>query len=120
MDEIRLMERLEGVKVSKICQAVIDVACDFSLEYCFRNDVQHTSSNIGIAASLRDSSRGLLIEDLVQHPSQFGDMRYLLNQVIKSRGLKPIGMNPYNPKIKSIEFRPYATADELVKKVEQN
>ena len=117
MDEIKLIERLKDVEVSTVCQAAIDVANNFSLEYCFRNDCQHVSSNVGIALELRDSSTGRVVEDLIEHPSRFRDLRYILNQVIQSRGLKPRGMNPYNTNIKSVEFNQYSTADEFVKKV---
>jgi hypothetical protein len=117
MDEIKLMERLKDVEVPAVCQAAIDVANEYSLEYCFRNDCQHVSSNVGIAAKLRDSTKGLVVEDLIEHPSKFRDLRYILNQVIQSRGLKPRGMNPYDPKIEPVEFNQYATADEFVRKV---
>lgn len=117
MEEIKLMERLKDYEVPEVCQTIIDVANDFSLEYCFQNDCQHVSSNIGVAAKLRDNSKGLRVEELLEHPSKFSNLRYLLKNVLKERGLKPRGMNPYNQDINPVEFRQYATADEFVNRV---
>ena len=117
MNEINLMGRLKHVEVPAICQVVMDIANEFSMNYCHRNDCQHVSTTLSVAAGLRDTSDGFVVEDLVQDPSKFSHLRYLLKQVLKSRGLKPKGMNPYDPNINSVEFEQYATADELVKRV---
>ena len=117
MNEINLMGRLKHVEVPAICQVVMDIANEFSMNYCHRNDCQHVSTTLSVAAGLRDTSDGLVVENLVQNPSKFRDLRYLLKQVLQSRGLKPKGMSPYDPNIKPIEFEPYATADELVKRI---
>jgi hypothetical protein len=117
MDEIRLMERLKDKRVADVCVAVEEVAEQFSLRYCTRNDCQHVSSNMSLAEVVRLDAGDMQVQQLVEHPQLFGNLRYLLRQVIESRGLKPAGMSPYNPKIEPIEFRAYATADDFCEKV---
>ncbi len=116
--EIMLMEKLKDKKVASVCQAICDAANNFCLKYCNRNDVQHVSSNVGIAAELRDSEYGNLnVEDLVKHRYQFGELRGLLFEVILPRGLVQNGFDAYNRKTPSVEFKPYSTIEEFVKLV---
>jgi hypothetical protein len=116
-DEIELMEELMGYGVPEVCQAIINVAQDFSLKHGTRYDDQHASSVIGIAIALRDRSEGLRVEGLVEHPPLFGDLRYLLTDILKPVELKPMGLNPNDPRIEPDEIRPYATVDEFMGRV---
>jgi hypothetical protein len=117
MDEIKLMERLKDRRVADVCTAVNAVAQEFSLSYCTRNDCQHVSSNMSLAEVVRLDAGDMRVQQLVEHPQLFGNLRYLLRQVIQSRGLKPAGMSPYNPNIEPVEFRAYATVDDFCEKV---
>lgn len=114
MEEILLMEKLQDKEVSLVCRAAMNAADKFILNYCSRNDCQHASSNICFAIDLLEHSKGLKIKDLPAHPYEFGDMRVLLSEILKPRGLKPKRMYIYNKEIQPVELKSYATADEFV------
>jgi hypothetical protein len=117
MEELALMEELMDYGVPEVCRAIINIAQDFSIKYGSRYEDQHASSVIGIAMALRDRSEGLRVEDLLEYPPLFKDLRYLLREILEPVELKPMGMRIDDPRIEPDEVRPYATADGFMGRV---
>ncbi|MBI9018491.1 MAG: hypothetical protein JEZ07_14655 [Phycisphaerae bacterium] len=117
MDEINLLEKLKDTYVVTVCKEIKIAADEFSLNYCFRNDCQHTTSNISLANIIQKSSENLKIKDLINNPAQFEKMRYLLNQVFMPRGLENPGISPYDTHEEYTEFISYLNQDDFLEKV---
>ncbi|MFH1237983.1 MAG: hypothetical protein ABIH79_01160 [archaeon] len=101
-----LVERLKDYKVENFCKAVFEIAEEFQRKYISRDDVQHVSSIIGVAAQLRDRTEGLKIEQLAPEEYDFKDILWLINFLIIQRKVN-------HP----VEMVTYTTLEELEKKI---
>jgi hypothetical protein len=115
LNELELIEALKDKRIDEVCDAVVEVAQQFLLGYCCRNDCQHVGNNSIAALKLKRRCGDLTIEELLPgRQYEFGILRDLMQQVLLPRELVRPGLNCYDRKSPVTDLKSYATADQFL------